>query len=221
MSLERAKVANLLPIDYHKYMLDGDQFTHYYVDNKAKKTLFLLHGTGGTEKDFLFLDEMLDKKYNLVGLRGAVIENGMSRFFHRSSEGVFDQDSIRQEAGRLSAFITSWVDIHNLDPKNIVFFGYSNGANMILASIFLYPQQIQTAVLLHPMLPMEPAPGLNLSQKKFFVSFATMDIMVAREASLKVIETLKSHRAGVTSHEYQGSHEISELELSDVIDFLF
>lgn len=201
-------------------MADGDQFVHFHVDNRVNKTLFLLHGTGGGEQDFLFLDQLLDKKYNLVGLRGNVSENGMSRFFHRSSEGVFDQESIRQETAKLNAFITIWVDEHKLELKNTAFFGYSNGANMILATMFLYPQQIPVAALLHPMLPMEPPPGLNLSSKKLFVTYANMDAMVAKEASVKVVETLKSHRANVSSHEYHGGHEISESELSDVVDYL-
>ncbi len=83
-------------------------FKHIYIDNKAPKTLFLLHGTGGDEHDLLPLVSELNSKYNFVGLRGNIDENGMRRFFRRFDFGKFDEQNIIEEALKLVKFIETW-----------------------------------------------------------------------------------------------------------------
>src|SRR5260221_8500204 len=87
-------------------------FDHIFIDNHAERTLFLLHGTGGSREDFLFLNDALKKKYNLVGIQGNVDEHGLSRFFKRLSVGVFDQKNIREETEKLQRFMNAWRIIH-------------------------------------------------------------------------------------------------------------
>lgn len=196
-------------------------FDHIALDNKSTKTLFLLHGTGGGKQDFLFLDELLGKKYNIVSLKGNVDEEGVSRFFKRDSMGVFDQESIKEESEKLHTFITTWIDMHKLTPEQLFFLGYSNGANMLLATLFYYPEILKQLVLLHPMLPFTiKKRSINLSQHKIFVSMGAYDQIITLSQSQELIDTLKSCGAKLTIKEYPGGHEISEKEINDVVEFL-
>ena len=51
----------------------------YDYTNK-KLTLVLLHGTGGTEEDLIFLGKELEPTASILSPRGKVLENGMPRF---------------------------------------------------------------------------------------------------------------------------------------------
>jgi phospholipase/carboxylesterase len=199
---------------------DLSLFEHVILENTTPKTLFLFHGTGGTKKDFLFLDQALDHKYTLVGLTGNVDERGMKRFFKRHDEGVFDEESIKEESAKLDRFITEWVKTHYLKLDDTAFLGYSNGANILLSTLFLYPAHFLNMVLLHPMLPLEPPTGLDLSGKRIFVSFGAEDKMVTRAQSELVIQTLTSLGAEVTAKEYPGGHAMTQAEVDDLVAFL-
>ncbi len=197
------------------------QFHHVIINNNAEKTVFLLHGTGGTEHDFLFLDEALGKSFNLVGIRGNIDEHGMTRFFKRLSEGVFDQESIREEAKNLHNFITAWIQEYKTRIENLTFLGYSNGANILLAALFYYPEIMRKLALLHPMLPFDPRnKKLTLTQHTLFVSYGIRDSMVPESQSRTVIEILQSSGAEVTVGTYPSGHEIGREEIQDTVTFL-
>ncbi len=200
--------------------MNSTVFKHIEIDNKAPQTLFLFHGTGGDEHDFLFLNDELNYKYNLVGLRGNVDENGMSRFFRRLSPGVFDQENITSEAHKLSEFVTEWNTAHVISPESTVFFGYSNGANMILALMFLFPTLVKNAIFLHPMLPFDPDRTLDLSSQRLFITSGAEDPLVSRSETQKLIQKLTDRNAHVQQEEYPGGHELSSQELHTAINFV-
>lgn len=199
-------------------MRDLSLFTHTYINNQASRTLFLLHGTGGTEHDFLFFDDLLGNTYNLLGLRGNIREGNANRFFRRFEEGVFDIENIKEEAGKLSSFIRIWMEKHT---ESLTFLGYSNGANMILTMLFLYPSIIPTALLLHPMLPIDvPQQKPDLTGLSAFVSSGNYDTIVSDEESTRVTEELTSCGAQVLDHRYDAGHQIGEDEIRDIVTFL-
>jgi phospholipase/carboxylesterase len=194
-------------------------FDHIYIDNQAPKTLILLHGTGGSKSDFLFLNDFLQKRYNLLALQGNVLEQGMARFFERTGAGVFDQNSIKAETKKLHAFINDWCAQHNCKPSDLVFWGYSNGANMILATLFYYPQSVFSAVLLHPMLPFTPEP-ISLHQHNFLVTIGLHDPMVSLTDQQAVVEILEKNGAAVTTKKHEGGHELTRDQIAEAVDFL-
>lgn len=69
---------------------------HLFIkgSDQTKPTLLLLHGTGGTERDLLPLAAEIDPSANVLSVRGNVLENGMSRFFRRLAEGIFDEEDL-------------------------------------------------------------------------------------------------------------------------------
>jgi phospholipase/carboxylesterase len=193
-------------------MSDIELFEHTYIDNGAERTLFLLHGTGGGKEDFLFLDKHLKQKYNLVGVLGNEDEHGMRRFFKRKGFGVFDQENIKLESEKLSRFVQEW-------RGERYFLGYSNGANILLACLFYYPDVFKKLVLLHPMLPFKPEVR-ELSDVEIFLSMGIYDEMIVKEERDAVLKMLKKLKVKMILKEYEGGHEVSEQELRDVVEYL-
>ena len=72
-------------------------FIHEFIPGSSSRTLLLLHGTGGNERDLIPLGRALDPNASLLGPRGKVLENGMPRFFRRLAEGVFDLEDFRDQ----------------------------------------------------------------------------------------------------------------------------
>ena len=75
-----------------------ETFIHRFVQGESKRTLLVLHGTGGNEDDLLPVGRMLDPESALLSPRGKVLENGAPRFFRRLREGVFDEEDLKRRA---------------------------------------------------------------------------------------------------------------------------
>ena len=100
--------------------------------------LLLLHGTGGNENDLMDLGRALSVDRSLLSPRGQVLENGMPRFFRRLAEGVFDEADVIKRAHELADFILAACKTHDLKMPLAV--GFSNGANIAAAMLFLRPE---------------------------------------------------------------------------------
>src|SRR6267154_2784649 len=111
-------------------------FIHEFVPGSSERTLLLMHGTGGNERDLIPVGRELDPDAALLSPRGKVLENGMPRFFRRLAEGVFDLQDLRKQTHELAHFVAAAANRYGFDVKNLIAVGYSNGAN-IAASVLL------------------------------------------------------------------------------------
>ncbi len=125
-------------------------------------TLVLLHGTGGNETSLLAFGARVAPRATLVSLRGRSNDEGYPRFFRRLTMTTFDQAEIVSEAEALAAFIAEANAAYGLDPARTVFLGYSNGANMLGATMLLHPGVIRSAVLLRAMNVLEAPQDTDL-----------------------------------------------------------
>ena len=71
----------------------------------SRRTLLLLHGTGGDQRSFLELGRALAPEAAHLSLRGNVSERGLNRFFRRLGEGVYDMEDLAQRTAGLAAFL--------------------------------------------------------------------------------------------------------------------
>src|SRR5215472_4934835 len=131
-------------------------FIHEFVAGKSNRTLLLLHGTGGDERDLIPLGHELDSNASLLSPRGKVLENGRPRFFRRLAEGVFDLEDLQKRTHELADFVNSAADRYDMDNKNIIAVGYSNGANIAASTLLLRPETFAGAILFRSMVPLEP-----------------------------------------------------------------
>jgi len=122
-------------------------FIHEFVPGISKRTLLLLHGTGGNERDLLPLGRELDPNAALLSPRGKVLENGMPRFFRRLAEGVFDLEDLKKRTIELADFVAAAAKHYKLAADQIVAVGYSNGANIAASMLLLRPEILSAAIL--------------------------------------------------------------------------
>ena len=122
-------------------------FLHEFVPGNSSRTLLLLHGTGGNERDLLPLGRELDPNASLLSPRGKILENGMPRFFRRLAEGVFDLEDLKTRTNELANFVAAAARHYKLDADHIVGVGYSNGANIAASMLLLRPEIMHAAIL--------------------------------------------------------------------------
>jgi phospholipase/carboxylesterase len=120
----------------------------------AARTLLLLHGTGGDERDLLPLAAHFGPGFNVLSVRGNVLEGGMPRFFRRLGMGVFDEADVVFRTHELADFLPKVAAQEGFDPAQLVAVGYSNGANIAGSLLMLYPGLLAGAVLWRPMQPL-------------------------------------------------------------------
>lgn len=193
-------------------------FKTHISENSSGKTIFLFHGTGGNEMDLFPLVEPFENTHTIVGLRGNILEQGMPRFFKRLSEGVFDQGSIKEEAEKLSLFLNAWYKKYETSPDNTIFIGYSNGANFILATLFIYPELIKKAAVLHAMLPFTPD-KLDLANHTILLTRGTQDPIITPAQSAALVDVLNQTKATLSVLETDSGHAITQEELEALHTF--
>jgi predicted esterase len=189
-------------------------FTYKFVAGSSARTLLLLHGTGGNEHDLLSLGRELDATASLLSPRGRVLENGMPRFFRRLAEGVFDEEDLQLRAHELADFILAAVEQHQLDAKQIVAVGYSNGANIAAGLMLLRPEILRAAVLLRPMVPLVPAAPPDLSGVTVYIAAGNQDPIVPLENTQRLVEQLRDAGAQVTATVANAGHGLTQDEIA-------
>src|SRR5919198_3054806 len=153
-------------------------FIHEFIPGSSSRTLLLLHGTGGNERDLIPLGRELDQNAALLSPRGKVLENGMARFFRRLAEGFFDLEDLRTRTHQLADFVIAAAERYRIDIKKIVAVGYSNGANIAASMLLLRPEIFSAAILFRAMVPLIPESQPNLSSVHVFIGTGSIDPII-------------------------------------------
>lgn len=197
---------------------------HYiYKPSKSAQaaTLLLLHGTGGNEHDLLPIAESLGKDFNILSLRGNVLENGMPRFFRRLGMGIFDEKDLAFRTREMIAFITEISKKEGFDLSRIIALGYSNGANIAGASLFLEPDFLAGAILFRPMLPFQDRlPLVAKNNVPVFLSSGKNDPTVAPKATEEYLALLKQAGFEAAHFELNTSHNLTQQDLDLAAEWL-
>ncbi|HST31172.1 MAG TPA: alpha/beta hydrolase [Chthoniobacterales bacterium] len=184
-------------------------FIHEFVQGKSQRTLLLLHGTGGNERDLIPLGHELDPNASLLSPRGKTLENGRPRFFRRLAEGVFDLEDLRNRTIELADFVTSAAKHYQIDATRIIAVGYSNGANIAASMLLLRPEILSAAILFRAMVPLKPDKQPELSSKSVFISAGAFDPIVSVSGTKALEELLRSAGADVATRFLQSGHELT------------
>lgn len=189
-------------------------FAHRFVPATASELppLLLLHGTGGDESDLLPLGRTLLPGAALLSPRGAVLENGMPRFFRRLAEGVFDEADIRRRAADLADFIGAARAAYGLAAPVAV--GFSNGANIAAALLMLHPEVLAGAVLLRPMVPLRETPLVDLAGRPVLMLSGAADPIVPASNAGSLAERLRTTGAAVTHETLPVGHGLSQADVA-------
>ena len=195
-------------------------FVHEFVPGKSERTLLLLHGTGGNERDLLSLGRELDPNASLLSPRGKVLENGMPRFFRRLAEGVFDLEDLRKRTHELADFVISSAQAYKIDIKKLVAIGYSNGANIAASVLLLRPEVLSAAILFRAMVPLIPETQPDLSAARVWIGAGSFDPIIPQSETRKLVELLRQAGADVTIRFFESGHQLTPNDVDAAREWL-
>ena len=179
--------------------------------------VFTFHGTGGDENQFLGLARALLPSATIVSPRGDVSEHGAARFFRRTGEGVYDMADLARATDAMAGFIAAHVEAAK--PSAVLGLGYSNGANILASVLFEKPKLFDASVLMHPLIPFEPAKG-DLAGRRVLVTAGRRDPICPPQLTTRLESYLRERGADVTLEWHEGGHEVRETEIEATRRFL-
>lgn len=202
-------------------MTDGG-FVHRYVPGRdgSRRTLLLLHGTGGNENDLLPLGAELDPQAGLLSPRGKVLENGAPRFFRRLAEGIFDLEDLKFRTDELAEFVGWAVKEYDLDATQVYAVGYSNGANIAGGLFLRQPDVLAGAAMLHAMVPYVPDELPDLSGKSILLTAGENDPIVTTDETTRLHSLLQRAGADVRLAWFRNGHRLSGAEVHAAAQWL-
>lgn len=196
-----------------------DSYVHKTATGKSGgPLLFVFHGTGGDENQFLGLGRDLMPEATIVAPRGDVSEHGAARYFRRTGEGVYDMEDLARGAAKMAGFISAHVSDKN--PSAVIGLGYSNGANILASVLFSEPNLFNAAVLMHPLIPFEPRVDGHLRDTKVLVTAGRRDPICPQPQTLALEQQLRKLGATVETFWHDGGHEIRQGEIVATEAFL-
>jgi len=195
-------------------------FLHEFVRGKSDRTLLLLHGTGGNERDLIPLGREIDPDASLLSPRGKILENGMPRFFRRLAEGVFDLEDLKTRTNELADFVAAAVHHYKLAAEHIVGVGYSNGANIAASMLLLRPEIMHTAILFRAMVPLVPDKLPELSSVHVWIGAGDQDPIIPASETQRLVELLRRAGAEVTIRFAEASHGLTNDDVEAAHDWL-
>ena len=195
-------------------------FIHQFVPGTSNRTLLLLHGTGGNERDLIPLGRELDPNAALLSPRGKVLENGMPRFFRRLAEGVFDLEDLKYRTNELADFVAAAAQHYGFASDNVVAVGYSNGANIGASILLLRPEILSAAILFRAMVPLIPDRQPNLSSIRVWIGAGAHDPIIPTSETNALAELLRNDGADVTIRYFQTGHQLTRDDVEAARDWL-
>ena len=182
--------------------------------------VLLLHGTGGNENDLLPIGRQLAPGSALLSPRGDVSEHGMPRFFRRFGEGIFDLDDVARRSNALADFITAAGSRYGFATSQLTALGYSNGANIAASLLLLRPEVLARAVLLRPMVVLQPDQLPDLTGKQILLLSGRFDPIVPVDHPPRLADQFRRAGANVDLHWLETGHQLTETDFAQAGKFL-
>jgi phospholipase/carboxylesterase len=190
---------------------------HIYRPGAAgHPVLLMLHGTGGTEHDLLGLAAALDPAAAVLSPRGRATENGMNRWFRRLAEGVFDLDDVEVRSAELADFVEAARARYELADRPIVAVGFSNGANVALATALRHPSTVARVIAfsgMHPLPGRADADAATLDETSVLLLNGESDPMAPLTSVDALADELQARGALVREVRRAGGHGVTEADV--------
>jgi predicted esterase len=190
------------------------------MPGSSKRTLLLLHGTGGNERDLIPLGREIDPTAAILSPRGKVLENGMPRFFRRLAEGIFDEEDLKRRTHELADFVGAAAKHYEFAADQVVAVGYSNGANIAASLLLLRPETLRAAILFRAMVPLVPEKLPDLSLVRVWIGTGSQDPIIPTSETQRLVELLRGAGADVTIRFFDAGHNLTNNEIEIARDWL-
>lgn len=173
--------------------------------------IFAFHGTGGDERQFFDLAGQIMPGAGVISPRGDVSEQGASRFFRRTGEGVYDMNDLATRTAKMADFVSAHRDVYPSVP--VYGFGYSNGANILASVAMTQPELFDRIGLLHPLIPWQPQPAPGLADRRVLISAGRSDPICPWPLTERLIDWFDEQGAEVSTSIHDGGHDLRQPEL--------
>ena len=193
-------------------------------------TLLLLHGTGGDEHDLLPLVPHLLPNAGVLSVRGAVLEQGMPRFFRRLAPGVFDMEDLAHRTDELHRFVDAAAAHYAFARDNVIAVGLSNGANIAAHLLLTHGAVLRGAILFRAMpTGASPKPGAPARSDGphpaargvgVYMSSGRRDSMISADMTESLAQQLREAGATVTLQWDEGGHQLTRTAIDGARDWL-
>ncbi len=194
-----------------------ETYIHKTLPGTEPGTLaFVLHGTGGTEDQILPLARQLLPAATLIAPRGDTDEGGARRFFRRFAEGQYDMPDVARATAKMAAFVEA--KAAEARASRVIGIGYSNGANILAATLFARRALFDDAVLFHPLIMWDPEPGPVRS--RILLTAGANDPICPPALTRRLEDWLWAQGAPLFTHWHPGGHGIAHSEVTAATLFL-
>ena len=191
--------------------MSTDSYVHFLkAAPEGAPLLFLFHGTGGDETQFVTLGARLVPEAAIVSPRGDVSEFGANRFFRRTAEGVYDMADLARATEKMAGFVKAHVEAAK--PGAVLGLGYSNGANILASLTFAEPQLFDQAILMHPLIPFEPRVEGPI-KTRFLLTAGRNDPICPPHMTEQLAASLAGSGAHAELVWHDGGHELRQEEV--------
>ena len=199
--------------------MSTDSYVHRLLPGAPGGQLaFMFHGTGGDESQFVPLARELLPQATIVAPRGDVLEYGAARFFRRTGEGVYDMADLERATAKMTGFVQS--HIRAAQPSSVLGLGYSNGANILASVLFAEPDLFDAAVLMHPLIPVQPTIEEGLAGRRILITAGRRDQICPPPLTERLESLLREAGAALVLEWHDGGHELRPNELEAARSFL-
>lgn len=185
----------------------------YEPKEPPERTIVALHGSATDETAILPLARTLDPAARIVAPRGRIMQNGERRWYRKKSPISFDQPSVRLEAEAFAGFLDGLHRDRVIDADRTLFLGYSNGANLLAATMLLHPGKIPQAVLMRAMPVLENAPKADLTAARVLVLSGAADQTYGSYGAM-LADLLKRNGAVVVRDMLGSGHEFGDADIA-------
>ncbi|TRD15632.1 alpha/beta hydrolase [Palleronia caenipelagi] len=188
------------------------------ADGTQPNLTLTFHGTGAAPAQLHGLAQAFMPDDHVVSPLGDVDENGSARFFRRTGEGIYDMDDLARAVAKMVAFISA--ETARTGATHVTGIGYSNGANILTATAMARPDLFDTLVLMHPLIPWDPAPCHGMAAKRVLITAGQKDPICPAPLTQRLAEWFTEQKADCLLAWHPGGHGIPQSEVEAVAGFL-
>ncbi|WP_317230650.1 carboxylesterase [Clavibacter sp. MX14-G9D] len=173
-----------------------------------------LHGTGADERQGLELARLVAPGQPVLAPRGSVLEGSAARWFRRHAEGVFDVDDVVARAAELAALVEEARSAYALQGRAILAVGFSNGANMALATTLLHPTAVPATIAFSARWPLgDRVPTDELAGTRITMLNGDADAMAPLADVERTVREALLRGSDAVSHVRPGGHGLDARDL--------
>jgi len=179
--------------------------------------VFTFHGIGGACEQYHGFSGLIWPGAAIVSPQCEMSEMDAARFYARTPEGAYSLDELAERAAKMAVFVAEHKA--RLSPSRVIGLGYSNGANILAATLFAQPDLFDDVVLMHPRVSWPTNLGRSLQGKRALITGGRADQICPLPLVETLADTMTQAGANVQTHLHEDGYEVARSEIDAITSF--